>query len=283
MTAEQIRQPVVAGQFYEGSAQSLTRQIEESYEHKLGPGSPAQVNERGPRRIVGLISPHAGYVYSGPTAAHGFYELALDGRPEVAVVIGVNHGRAYGSAVQTAGAWRTPLGDLPVASEVAEQIAAALPDFATGARAFGGEHSLEVQLPFLQHLYGDSVPFVPVMMDQQSLRAAQSVGHAVAAALEGRDAVIIASTDMTHYEPPKVALRQDNILIEQIEAMDPERLIREREARGISMCGVGPVAAALLACKSLGATSAEKTAYSTSGDVMPSGSVVGYLSAKIVR
>ena len=123
MAAQEIRQPVVVGQFYEGSAEGLTRQIEECYEHKLGPGSLPQVNERGPRRIVGLISPHAGYVYSGPTAAHGFYELALDGRPEVAAVIGVNHGRAYGSAVQTAGAWRTPLGDLPVASEVAEQIA----------------------------------------------------------------------------------------------------------------------------------------------------------------
>jgi AmmeMemoRadiSam system protein B len=283
MSGEQIRQPAVAGQFYEGTAERLVQQIEQCYLHELGPGRLPVVNEQGPREIVGLISPHAGYVYSGPTAAVGFSELADDGRPEVAVVIGVNHGHALGSAVQTAGAWRTPLGDLPIATEVAEAIAGALPSFATEARAFGGEHSLEVQLPFLQHLYDSRVRLVPIMLGGHGFRAAETVGRAVAEALQGRDAVIIASTDMTHYEPPQVAARQDALLIERIEAMDPEGLVRERDSRGISMCGAGPVAAALVACKLLGATAARKLAYSTSGDVLPSHSVVGYLSAKIVR
>lgn len=283
MSGEQVRQAAVAGQFYEGTADGLVRQIEQCYRHELGPGRLPEVSEDGPREILGLISPHAGYMYSGPTAAVGFNELALDGRPGVAVVIGVNHGHALGSAVQTTGAWRTPLGDLPIATEVAEGIAAALPSFATEARAFGGEHSLEVQLPFLQHLYEDRVPLVPVMLSEHGFRPAEGVGRAVAEAVQGRDAVIIASTDMTHYEPPQVAARQDALLIERIEAMDPEGLVRERDSRGISMCGVAPVAAALVACKLLGATAAQKLAYSTSGDVVPSHSVVGYLSAKIVR
>jgi len=283
MASQQIRQPAVAGQFYEGAAQGLVHQIEQCYKHRLGPGRLPEVNEQGPRRIIGLISPHAGYMYSGPTASHGFYELALDGQPEVAVIVGPNHGGGYASAVQTAGAWRTPLGDLPIAGEVAQAIAAALPGFDTEASAFGAEHSLEVQLPFLQHLYGDTVTFAPVMMSQQTSGAAETLGKALASALEGRDAVVIASTDMTHYQPPPVALEQDTVLIERIEAMDPKGLIHQRDARGISMCGAGPVAAALVAGGLLGATAVEKLAYSNSGDIVASASVVGYLSAKIVR
>ncbi len=288
MATEEVRQPAVAGQFYEGTREGLLRQIEGCYEHRLGPGKLPEINEEGPRKIMGLISPHAGYPYSGATAARGFFELARDGRPEVAVVIGPNHGYGFGSAVQTQGAWSTPLGNVPVAAEVAQAIAGALPFLNIGARAFSGEHSLEVQLPFLQHLYGNTVPFVPIMMAQQTLEEqsfarAEGMGRAVATALEGRDAVMIASTDMTHYQPPQVALEQDSLLTERIVALDPEGLIRERRARDISMCGVGPVAAMLVAAKLLGATSAEKLGYSTSGDVVPGPQVVGYLSAKVLR
>jgi len=288
MSGEEVRQPVVAGQFYEGTAQGLLRQIEGCYKHRLGPGRLPEVNEGGPREIIGLISPHAGYQYSGAMAARGFFELARDGRPEVAVVMGPNHGYGYGSAVQTAGAWQTPLGDLPIAAEVAQAVADALPFLNTGARAFSGEHSLEVQLPFLQHLYGDAVPFVPIMIErppsaQQCIERTEAVGRATAAALEGRDGVLIASNDMTHHQPPMLALEQDNLLTERILAMDPEGMIREVYARDLSMCGYAPVAATLVAAELLGAASVEKLGYSTSGDVIPAPTVVGYLSAKIVR
>lgn len=284
MPQTQVRMPVVVGQFYEAGAMALERQIDGCYLSPLGPRAEPKVNPVGPRRIVGLVSPHAGYVFSGPTAAHGFAALAADGEPEVVVVIGLNHGRmGSASAVQTAGAWRTPLGDAPIAPDVADQIAAALPDFQTSPASFRGEHSIEVQLPFLQDLYGEDLRFVPVMMAAQDLLSAEAVGAAVAAALQGRDAVLIASTDLTHYEAPDVARRQDQLLIERIEALDPEGLIRTQQARSISMCGVGPVAAMLIAARALGATAAEALAYSTSGDVMPSRQVVGYLSAKVVR
>jgi len=276
--------PVVAGQFYEGNATALERQVDERYLSPLGPGVAPKVDADGPREIVGLICPHAGYVFSGPTAAHAYAALATDGEPEVVIVIGPKHSPLHGgSAVQIAGAWRTPLGDARIASNVAAAIAGKLPDFATDANAFAGEHSLEVQLPFLQDLYEEDLRFVPVMMAGQDLFTAQAVADAVADSLRGLDAVIVASTDMTHYETPDTARRQDRMLIERIEAMDAEGLVRTRQQRNISMCGVGPVAAMMMAAQKLGATAAQTLAYSTSGDVMPSDQVVGYLAAKVTR
>ncbi|MGI5820070.1 MAG: AmmeMemoRadiSam system protein B [Armatimonadota bacterium] len=279
-----VRKPAVAGQFYPASATELARQIEESFTHNLGPGQLPEVVESGARRIVGLVSPHAGYPFSGHTAAHAYDALAADGCPDVAVVVGLNHGRGgLVSAVQTSGAWRTPLGDLMIADDVATQIAAALPGFETSQEAFRAEHSLEVQLPFLQYLYEEALLFVPVMMAAQDIEAATAVGEAIASAVQKRDAVVIASTDMTHYESAAVARKQDRVLIGRIEALDAEGLIAERQSRQISMCGSGPVAAAIIAAKAMGATSVESLAYSTSGDVMPSQEVVGYYAAVMRR
>lgn len=277
-----IRMPVVDGQFYPASATELTRQIEACFTHRLGPGHLPEVAESGPRDIVGLVSPHAGYPFSGHTAAHAYDALASDGHPDVVIVLGLNHGRAgFASAVQTSGAWRTPLGDVVIADDIAEAIAAALPGFQTGSEPFRAEHSLEVQLPFLQYLYEEALLFVPVMMASQDIEAARAVGTAIAGAVKGRDAVVIASTDMTHYEPAAVARKQDQVLIRRIEQLDAEGLVSERAARGISMCGVGPVAACIIAATSMGATKGESLAYSTSGDVMPSSEVVGYYAAAL--
>ena len=279
-----IRKPAVAGQFYPASGMGLVRQIEASFRSVLGPGDLPEVHEHGSRRIVGVVSPHAGYVFSGATAAHAYDALASDGHPDVVVVIGVNHGHAgTHSAVQTSGAWRTPLGDLKIADDVAEAISAQLPQFQTSADAFFGEHSLEVQLPFLQYLYEEALLFVPVMMGAQDIGAARELGHAVAQALEGRDAVVVASTDMTHYQPAATARRQDQVLIDRIEALDAEGLLAERDSRRISMCGAGPVAAMLLAAGELGGTTVRSLAYSTSGDVVPGPEVVGYYAAVVLR
>ncbi len=284
MPAGQIRMPVVAGQFYEGNTTALERQIDQCYLGPLGPGAAPKVNADGPREILGLVCPHAGYVFSGSTAAHAYAALAADGEPEVVVVIGLKHSALHGgSAAQTAGAWRTPLGDAQIAGDVAAEIAGKLPNFATDADAFAGEHSLEVQVPFLQDLYEEGLRFVPVMMAGQDLFSAEAVADAIAGSLRGVDAVIVASTDMTHYEAPDTARRQDRLLIERIEAMDVEGLVRTRQERNISMCGIGPVVAMMLAAQMLGATAAQTLAYSTSGDVIPSEQVVGYLAAKVTR
>lgn len=279
-----IRQAAVAGQFYAGRRESLMREIESCYLDQRGPGEMPQVAGDGPRHLIGLVSPHAGYVYSGPVGAHGFARLARDGRPDHIVIIGPNHGRgALVSAVQTAGAWQTPLGEAPVDTELATAISEALPEYSTDVHAFDGEHSLEVQLPFLQHLFGPEVAFVPVMMLDQSLSAARTLGEALGTVLHRRDAVIIASTDMTHQEPRSAATRQDRLLIDSLLALDPDTLLHTRRQRDITMCGYGPTAAMLFATRMLGAVRAEVFRYGDSGEAYPMDTVVGYLSAGVFR
>lgn len=279
----EVRPPAVAGQFYEASARALREQIEECYLDRRGPGKLPEVNPAGPRKLLGLVSPHAGYLYSGPMAAYGYAALAADGKPASIVIIGPNHGASWVSAIQTTGAWLTPLGEARVDEELAGALAAELPDLTAEMQPFRGEHSLEVQVPFLQYLYGEDLRFVPIMMLDQDLAAAQAIGRALAKALSGRDAVMIASTDMTHQQPREVASAQDRLLIDHISALDPEGLLTERQRRDITMCGYGPTAAMLLAAKALGATRAEIFRYGDSGEAHPFGGVVGYLSAGVYR
>lgn len=278
------RRPAVAGQFYEGSREALRREIEAAYLDPRGPGHLPQVAAGWSGRLLGLVSPHAGYVYSAPIAAFGYAALAAEGRPERCVVIGPNHGRGHWvSAIQTAGDWLTPLGSAPIDTELAGELAAALPQLVEGADAFAGEHSLEVQIPFLQHLYGPEFAFVPIMMLDQDREAAKALGEALGRALAGRQAVIIASTDMTHMEPRSVATAQDKLLSDRVLALDPGGLLRERERQHITMCGYGPTAAMLIAAKALGATRAQVFRYGDSGEAHAMSEVVGYLSAGVYR
>ncbi|MEM3554168.1 MAG: AmmeMemoRadiSam system protein B, partial [Candidatus Bathyarchaeia archaeon] len=178
-----IRLPSQAGAFYAGKAESLKRQIEECFLHELGPGTIPKVVE-GPRRIVGLVCPHAGYMYSGPVAAHAYYNLASDGKPDTVVLFGPNHA-LYGSAlaVMNEGLWRTPLGDVEVDGETANKIVreARIVDVDDSAHRY--EHSIEVQLPFLQYLFGSAFKIVPICFLMQDLHSAREVGQAVARVL----------------------------------------------------------------------------------------------------
>ncbi len=268
--------------FQDASAESIQEAIESSYRHPLGPRSLPTVAADGPRRIVGLVAPHAGYVWSGAGAAHCYHRLASDGTPDLLVVIGLSH-RGLPSATQSAGAWETPLGLMPIDADAGAKVAAAVPELRDGPQAHGTEHSLEVHLPFLQHIYGDRVPFVPIMIGDQGLAASQLIGQAVSEACAGRSAVIIASTDMSHYEPKSVAERQDRMLIEYILRLDEEGLWRARREHDVTMCGYGAVVALLVAAKALGATSAELLSYYTSGDVGSMPEVVGYASIAVTR
>lgn len=278
-----VRPPAVAGQFYEASGRALRQQLEDCYLDHRGPGKLPQVDPAGPRKLVGLVSPHAGYMYSGPMAAYGYAALAADGKPDVFVIIGPNHGASWVSAIQTSGAWLTPLGEAQIDEALGTALAEELPDLTADMQPFRGEHSLEVQVPFLQHLFGEDLRFVPIMMLEQDLAEAQSVGQALGRVLQGRNAVVIASTDMTHQQPREVATAQDKALIERVAALDPEGLLSERQRRGITMCGYGPTAAMLIAARALGATRAEIFRYGDSGEVHPYGGVVGYLSAGVYR
>lgn len=276
MTA--IRRPRVAGTFYEGNAEELKMQIENCFLHKLGPKKLPKVNEKGPRKIIGLVCPHAGYMYSGPVAAHAYYELASDGRPDTLVILGPNH-TGYGSALalMNEGVWRTPLGDVEVDVETANQIVqkACLVDVDELAHRF--EHSIEVQLPFLQYIYGSNFRFVPICFQMQDLPSAVEVGHALAEVLASRNAVVIASSDMTHYEPQKHAAAKDLAALSAVEAMDAQQFYSIIEARNVTACGYGPIAAAITAAKGLGAKESKVLCYKSSGDVTGDySSVVGY-------
>jgi len=233
---------------------------------------------------VGLVSPHAGYMYSGPPAACGFYELAQDGHPDVVIIIGPSHRRAgSGAVLQAEGAWATPLGQTRIDAATAATLLESCPDLTEGTRELEYEHSLEVQLPFLQHLYGDKLNIVPIMMFAQDWEPAESLAAAIAQACQQQDVVIIASTDMTHQQPPPVAREQDMMLVKYMEELDSQGLLAERARRGITMCGYGPTAVMMAAAKQLGAQRGELIAYSNSGDVQPMPTVVGYVSLKVVR
>jgi len=273
-----IRRPCQAGAFYAGTVESLRSQIENCFLHELGPGKIPEVVKTGPRQVIGLVCPHAGYMFSGPVAAHAYYKLALDGKPNVVVLFGPNH-TGYGSAlaVMNEGFWRTPLGDVEVDSELATRIAheSHIVDVDDSAHRF--EHSIEVQLPFLQYLYGSDFKIVPICFLMQDLSSAREVGQAVAKVLAGENAVITASSDMTHYESQESAKKKDEMALEAVEAMDEAKFYSVIEAHRVSACGYGPIAALITATKILGAKEAKLLCYKTSGDVIGDySSVVGY-------
>jgi AmmeMemoRadiSam system protein B len=279
-----MRIPVVAGQFYAGSRSSLVEQIEWCYTHTHGPGEVPKV-QAGPRRLVGLVSPHAGYMYSGPVAAHGFARMAQDGRPGSVIIIGPNHtGYGSGVSIMTSGKWRTPLGEVQVDKALSEAIKQGSEMIDADEVAHAHEHSLEVQLPFLQHLLGDEFKIVPICMMLQDVRTSKEVGDAIGKASVGKDVVIIASTDLTHYESQRSAVTKDRRVIDKILALDPEGLTQTVEEEAITMCGYGPVSSMLQAAKKLGAKKAELLKYATSGDTAgPMPQVVGYGSIAVSR
>lgn len=277
-----VRYPHNAGSWYAGSREALLRQLEEEcFLHPLGPGKTVREAKPEGRRILGLLSPHAGYMYSGPVAAHGYYALALHPKPEVVVVIGPNHyGRGSAVAIMVEGAWRTPLGDVPINGEVAEAILKASSYIDVDESAHTYEHSIELQLPFLQYVLGEGFTFIPICVMLQDLEVSRDIGEAVAEGLKGVKGLVVASTDLTHYEPQTSALRKDTAVLKAVEQLDEKLLFQTVEELNVSMCGVAPTASMLVAAKKLGAERAKILKYATSGDVTGDMSaVVGYASA----
>ena len=279
-----VRRPHVAGSFYPREPQRLRRDIEDCFKHPLGPGKLPAKGEK-PRTITGLVCPHAGYMYSGPVAAHSYYALSEEKAPETAIILCPNH-TGLGSAVSlmSEGAWETPLGRLKIDSGIANALfeASGIIDIDEAAHLY--EHSIEVQLPFLQYLYGDSIAIVPICMGFQDLETSRNIGEAIAKTTAGGNVVVIASTDMTHQESQQSASRKDRLVLDAVEAMDEERVQSVVQSNHITMCGYGPVSATLVASKRLGANRAEILSYHTSGDITGDrGAVVGYASARITR
>ncbi|MFC1925340.1 AmmeMemoRadiSam system protein B [Chloroflexota bacterium] len=278
-----VRKPVVADAFYAGSKDRLRQQIEYCFKHSLGPGSLPDVNKAGERHILGLVSPHAGYMASGPVAAHGFYKLASESKPDVVVILGLVH-RGMGAEVSLSrqDKWQTPLGELDLDAEVGERIVAEAGSAEWDELAHSYEHSIEVQLPFLQYIYQGGFRIVPIAMLRQSLGVSLDLGEAVANAVKDRRAIIIASSDFSHYESQELASRKDKSALEAILRLDEKRLQEVVNEHDISMCGPGPVMCMLAACKRLGAGQAQLLSYATSGDIIGDRSqVVGYASVAV--
>jgi len=275
-----IRRPAVSGMFYAGSARELEEQIEWCYRHEVGPGTVPRVNSKGLREIVAIVVPHAGYYYSGPVAAHAYKALADDGICDTAVILGPNHtGYGYPVSLWVGDGWSTPLGEVEIDKNLAQKLLGTVID--TDETAHIHEHSIEVQLPWLQYLYR-KVKIVPITMLAQDLETARSVGKAISQA--GDNSIIIASSDFTHYEPHSVATEKDSLVIESIVALDEEELYRRCEGLGCTMCGYGPVASAIVAAKEMRGKKASLLKYATSGDTSGDFSrVVGYGSIVIRR
>jgi AmmeMemoRadiSam system protein B len=280
-----IRRPTQAGSFYKGNAETLKTQIENCFLHELGPKKRPEVNKNGPRKVIGLVCPHAGYMYSGAVAANAYYALAEDGKPDTVVILGPNHtGYGSGLALMNEGVWRTPLGDVEVDGETANRIVqeTQLVDVDDLAHRF--EHSIEVQLPFLQYLYGSEFKFVPICFQLQDLQSAVEVGRALVEVLASKNAVVIASSDMTHYEPQRNAEAKDLAALKAVEAMDEKLFYSTIETRHVTACGYGPIATVMVAAKGLGATEAKLLCYKSSGDVTGDySSVVGYAAVSFKK
>lgn len=280
-----IRKPYVANAFYAGTKTELTQQITDCFTHRFGPGQVPKVVERGPRKILGLVSPHAGFMYSGPVAANGFSRLAADGTPEVFVILGPNHnGYGSGLSILTDGAWETPIGLTSVDSALAKQIQKASGILDVDERSHAAEHSIEVQLPFIQFLYKDAPKFVPISMMMQDLETSRDIAKSIVEQCKGKNFVIIASSDMTHYETNESASRKDKTAIDAITNLDDATLNELGESNRVTMCGYGPITTLIAAAKMLGGIRAELLTYKTSGDITGDRSaVVGYSSILFTR
>jgi AmmeMemoRadiSam system protein B len=275
-----IREPAVSGMFYAGTARELEEQIEWCYKHALGPGAIPRVNSKGLREIVAIVAPHAGYYYSGPVAAHAYKELADDGIFDTAVILSPNHtGYGYPVSLWAGAGWETPLGEVEINEKLAQRLLGEVIKADETAHIY--EHSIEVQLPWLQYLY-KKVKIVPITMLAQDIETARTVGRAISQADE--NLIIIASSDFTHYEPHSVAMEKDGSVIEAIVALDEEELYKRCESLNCTMCGYGPVASAIVAAKEMKAQKASLLKYATSGDTSGDFSrVVGYSSIVIKR
>ncbi|MBI3859925.1 MAG: AmmeMemoRadiSam system protein B [Thaumarchaeota archaeon] len=278
-----IRKPAVAGSFYPSDRERLRAAIRKCYEGPVGPGQLPPAARRG-ATAVAFVAPHAGYEYSGPVAAHSYLHASSFASPDLIVIAAPNH-YGIGSGVSTfgEGSWETPLGTLQVDAAASEQLAdhAGVVSFDPDAHSL--EHSLEVQLPFLQEIYGNSVPLLPVSLLFQDIETATAVGRAIGKVAQGRRAVLIASSDLTHYEPYEQARTKDLAVLERVVSLDVEGMYESLEMLRVTACGYGPIAAVMTAAVELGMKKGELLKYANSGDTGGDrSSVVGYGSVRFV-
>lgn len=260
-----LREPAVAGRFYPADPAVLAADVKS---YLLSPQHRA--------KAIGCIAPHAGYIYSGQVAGAVFSSVQI---PQICIILCPNHtGRGHPLAVMDNGAWRTPLGKVEIDRPLARNLLESFPALTSDSAAHQFEHAIEVELPFLQVLRPD-VRFVPIAVGTGRLLLLEQLGESIAQVIRESETevLMIASSDMNHYEDDATTRVKDHKAIDQILALDPSGLHQTVINESISMCGFGPAVAMLTAAKRLGATRAELVEYATSGDVSGDrDSVVGY-------
>ncbi|MFQ5833516.1 MAG: AmmeMemoRadiSam system protein B [Candidatus Thorarchaeota archaeon] len=279
---DMVRMPVVAGRFYEGEVELLRERIKNCFLKGLGPGKLPEGNIGTTRLLRAVISPHAGYVYSGMPAAHSYLRIFEDGKPDHIVILGPNH---YGTGARVAVCndnWETPMGivsyDVELGSTIVEENEHATNDCV----AHSSEHSIEVQLPFLQYIFGEDLSFVPISISDPAYQICESIGLTIARLAEEMDILVIASSDFTHFEPAESAKKKDNQAMEYLEFLDPKGFIEFVRGHRVSICGAGPIAAAMVYAKERGATQFRVLKYTNSGDVTGNyRDVVAYVAAEV--
>jgi hypothetical protein len=268
-----IRQPAVAGTFYEGDPDRLAAQVSACFAENG--------DVEGGEKFIGAVVPHAGLMYSGHVAAAFYAQAEL---PRRFIILCPNHtGFGHFAASNRQGSWRTPLGDVAIDPPLADALMQQSALLADDDRAHAREHSLEVQLPFLQQLLGDFT-FVPICLGANRYDYCEEVGNAIATviAAAGEPVGIVASSDLNHYEDQKTTLRKDQLAIDEVLKLDPHGLWHAVEESDISMCGFIPTTAMLIAAAKLGAKHARLIRHATSGDVNGDYShVVGYAAIAI--
>ncbi len=262
-----VRSPAVAGQFYPGSEASLVKTLQ-----ALVP----EIQPEKRKQALAVVSPHAGYVYSGGVAGETIGRVQV---PENVVILGPNHtGHGAPLALMGHGSWSMPMGDVPVNEEFAALIAKSSPHIEVDDAAHRFEHSLEVQVPFLQYLQ-KNLAIAPIVVSHVPYATCAAVGQGLAEAIKSfaRPVLIVASTDMTHYESRRSASAKDSQALDRIKALDPEGLYNTVVGQRISMCGIMPTTVALVAALTLGAKKAELIRYTDSGETSgDTDQVVGY-------
>jgi len=278
-----IRSPAVAGSFYEDDPKELRKRIEWSFLHHVGPGRLPEPSNAARRTSPFFIVPHAGYIYSGPVAAHSYYHLVREGRPDLVIMVGPNH-TGYGSSVSVwpGGHWETPLGKVPVPIEFVKEIVSLSEVLDPEERAHLYEHSLEVQVPFLQYFFTE-IPIIPITILLQTPETAEFVAEGIWRFM-GRhkdlDIVVLASSDMNHYDPHEMTIEKDEKAIKKIIELDYRGLYRVVEEEDVTMCGYAPVMVSMILARKAGKKPyilKHATSGDTSGD---KSSVVGYLAAR---
>jgi MEMO1 family protein len=271
---QELRRAAVAGQWYPGRKAELARAVEG---HLAG----AAVDPPA-HRLRAVVAPHAGLMYSGPVAAYA-YKALRHAAYACVVLVGPSHFVPFrGVSIWRRGAWETPFGSVSVDEALADAIAAESAEIVELPAAHAREHSLEMQLPFLAHLL-PGVSIVPMVMGQQTRQTAVALGGALARAIGAHgadDVLIVASSDLSHYEDAATAARMDQVVIDRVAALDADGLMTALEREPAHACGGGPMVAVMHAARQLGAAHADVLRYADSGDVSgDKTSVVGYMAA----